>query len=115
MTATKVAVVGDTTATPSTAPTLNGAPGAWTAGPVTEQSYAQLTIGGIAVIHSATCVFTFTPQSGSPIPASVTLSASSTPLQQGQTNVLLNGDQMTDQNGNQLMVTASTTALTSTH
>jgi hypothetical protein len=115
MTATKVAVIGDTTATPSAATTLNGAPGAWTAGAVTEQSYAQLAIGGTAVIHSAKCVFTFTPQTGSAIPVTVTLPATSTPLQHGRANVLLDGDQVTDQNGNQLVVTASTTALTSTH
>ena len=116
MTARKVAVIGDTTATASTLTSLDGAPGTWAAGPVAETSYVRLTVGSKAVIHEATCTFVFTnSNTGATVPVKVTLSATSTPLQHGQGNVLLDGDQQIDTNGNRLSVLASATALTSTH
>lgn len=57
-----VAVTGDTVATassataPSTQPTWSGT---WTAGPVTETAYPKLTVNSTAVIHKASCTFSF--------------------------------------------------------
>jgi hypothetical protein len=115
MTGTKVAVAGDTTATASTSTAFGGAPGTWTAGPVTEKPSPWLTAGGTAVIHEATCTFVFTnANTGATVPVPLTLTAGSTALQGGQGNVLLDGDQETDTNGNRLSVQASGAALTST-
>lgn len=116
MTVRKVAVAGDTTATASTLTSLDGAPGTWAAGAVTERSYVRLTVGGKAVIHEAICVFTFTnANTGATVPVNLMLSARSTPLQRGQGNVLLDGDAEVDGHGNRLSVNASTVALASTH
>lgn len=104
-----VAALGDTTATPSAATQFGGNPGAWSAGPVTETAYPNLTIGGTGVIHQASCTFTFTPTSTTITPSTspVTLTASSTTLQKGSTNVLRAGDTTADANGNTLTVSAA--------
>ncbi|BCB74849.1 hypothetical protein GCM10022251_53830 [Phytohabitans flavus] len=100
-----VAVTGEVVATASSATTLSGATGAWTAGPVTEVSYPKLTVGGSAVIHEASCTFTFTDgTTGATVPSLVTLKASSTALQGGLSNVLRADDSKVDNNGNRLAV-----------
>ncbi len=102
-----VAVAGDVVATPSPATTLGGsppAPGAWTAGPVIDSTYAKLTVGGKPVVWQASCTFTFTDSNtGATVPVPVTLTASTTSLQGGLTNVLLAGDSVVVQ-GNRLEV-----------
>ena len=104
-----VAIVGDTAATPSAATQFSGNPGAWSAAPVTETAYPNLTVGGTAVIHQASCTFTFTPTSTTITPTAsvVTLTAGPTTLQKSTTSVLRSGDTASDANGNTLLVTAA--------
>lgn len=103
-----VAVVGDVTATPGPPSdtvtwTVTSPPG------VTYSPYAWLTVGGVAVIHGATCGFTGTDSStGATTPSTVTLPATPVPttLQHGASNVLRDGDTAQDANGNTLTVSA---------
>jgi hypothetical protein len=84
--------------------------GAWTAGEITETTDPRLSVGGAAVVHQATCTFSFTGSKGSSPPviikdsSSVTLSPQQTTLQGGQTAVLLDGDSARDTFGNTLKV-----------
>lgn len=110
-----VAVTGDTVATassataPSTQPTWSGA---WTAGPVTETAYPKLSVNAKGVIHQARCTFTYSGVDASsapvgPLTSTVTLSAATTILQKGVSNVLRDGDTRSDIHGNKLEVRAS--------
>jgi hypothetical protein len=106
----RVAVVGDVVATASPVTTLSGAPGAWTAGPVIESSYPKLTVAGKAVVWKAECTFTFTnSNTGATVVVPVTLTAPSTSLQGGTSNVLVDGNEAEKQ-GNKLTARASPTA-----
>jgi hypothetical protein len=106
-----VAVVGDVVATP-------GPPSGtitWAVDAAGVQyggfTYPQLTVGGVAVIHGATCGFTGTDSNtGATTPSSVTLpdpTAPATTLQHGASSVLRNGDTAHDANQNTLTVQAS--------
>lgn len=103
----RVATAGSVQATVSTDGTANGAAdsGTWSGGTITETTYPKLTAGG-AVVHEATCTFSFTgTKGGNPVtvpPSTVTLSASGTPLQRGQSAVLVAGDKAQDTFGNTL-------------
>lgn len=100
-----VAVAGDIVAIPSPAKKLDGAPGAWTAEPVSESTYAKLTVGGKAVVWQAECIFTFTFDAGGSKTVPVTLTASPTPLQGGLDSVLVANDSIEDEvTGNRLVV-----------
>jgi hypothetical protein len=110
-----VAVQGDASAEAGS--TLYGAAkaGAWTAGPVSETSYAKLTSGGVAVLHRAACTFSFVGGSDPPNgltadvtgTSTVTLTASGTVAQGKLTHVLRDGDQQQDGYGNTVSVSAS--------
>jgi hypothetical protein len=90
-----------------------GNPG-WTAGEVLETTDPKLSVGGVAVVHQATCTFTFAGTKGAPPTATpiadistVTLSPGQTTLQAGQadtTSVLLDGDSNSDTFGNRVKV-----------
>jgi len=109
---TAAAKLGDTSATAGTVMYSPAASGTWTPGTVTETSYPLLTISGVAVIHSASCTFTFsglkadgtTQVNGS---STVTLTAATTTLQKGSTFVLRDGDTTSDTYGNTLTVHAA--------
>lgn len=110
-----VAVKGDASA--STGSGLYGAAreGSWSAGAVTETTYAQLTSGGIEVIHQAECTFSFIGGSDPPNglttdvngTSTVTLTASGTVAQGGLSHVLRDGDLEQDDYGNTVSVSAS--------
>ena len=105
-----VAVVGDVTATPAAA---SGSLTWQAVDPpgVTYSSYTWLTVAGVAVIHGATCGFTGTDSSsGVTTPSSVTLpdvTAPTTTLQHGASNVLRDRDTAQDSFGNKLTVSAT--------
>ncbi len=106
-----VAVEGDVTATPGTTPFTGADSGTWTAGTVTYLSYAKLTVNGIKVIWQAQCAFTFSGASSSGTAVTgaetVTLTANTTILQKGISNVLVNGDTATGNYGNELKAQSS--------
>jgi hypothetical protein len=113
-----VAVKGDTQATASLSTAPSTKPdwaGGWAAGTVTETSYSKLTVSGVEVIHEAECTFSFEGVNSavSPTPppvdmeSTITLTASTTILQKGNSNVLVNGDSASDSHGNQLIINAS--------
>ncbi len=105
-----VAKAGDVTASVGTTYFGTATSGAWTAaGPVTETTYSFLTIQGAAVVHQASCSFSFSGSDGTNAvtgASSVTLTASSTTLQKGSTFVLRDGDSAQDIYGNTLTVSA---------
>ena len=81
--------------------------GAWAAVKVVETTDPKLTVGGDAVVHKATCTFTFTGSKGNTAVAdtsTVTLSPHRTTLESGQAAVLLDGDSANDSFGNTLTV-----------
>jgi hypothetical protein len=108
----RVATKGTVQATASIDQADNGKAdtGKWTAGEVGETTDPKLSAGGAAVLHQATCTFSFTGSKGSSPPvtitdsATVTLSPQQTTLQGGQTAVLLDGDSAQDSFGNTLKV-----------
>jgi hypothetical protein len=107
-----VAVVGNVTPGLGSGPTYPSpsTAGTWAAAQVAPVSYPFLTVGGVAVLHGASCVFTFTPTDGtSPAnpTSTVTLTATATALQKGSTFVLRNGDSAHDTYGNTLTVAAT--------
>lgn len=107
-----VAVHGDVHATVGTTLWGTATSGSWTAGAVTDQTYAWLTVGGTAVVHAASCVFSFSGSDGMSQVNSPPLTVSLTPpaptvLQHGSTFVLRNGDTISDTYGNTLTVQAS--------
>ena len=113
-----VAVEGDVVATAGTSPFTGADKGTWTAGQISYQSYAKLTVSGQKVIHEASCTYDFsgTTTDGNPIlgKESVTLTASPTLLQKGQSQVLVNGDAAKDSKyGNKLEVQTSNVLKTS--
>jgi hypothetical protein len=105
-----VAVHGDVHATVGAGMFGSATSGSWTAGTVTEQTYTWLTVGGAAVVHAASCTFSFTGSDGMNTvtgTSTVSLTAATTVLQHGSTNVLRNGDSASDTYGNTLAVQAS--------
>jgi hypothetical protein len=88
MTAKAVAVIGDVTPEPVKDPA-----GTWVPEPITYKAYDHLTIGKLSVIYEASCTFKFISNSTtSKDDETVTLSASASVLQGGQTHVLVNED-----------------------
>lgn len=112
-----VAVAGNVVPTPGSDVTFGGKAdsGSWSVGSVTVNAYAKLTVGGsAAVIHEARCTFTFLgSKTAGPVTtavggtSTVTLRASTTVLQKGLSNVLLDGDEAHDSFGNSLAVHAA--------
>lgn len=110
-----VAVEGDVQAIVGTAMITPAETGTWTAGSITESSYNKLKIEETKVIYKVECTFTFsgsyTPPGGTPTAVSgsetVTLTANSTKLQNGFSNVLVNGDSAEGTYGNKLQVVTS--------
>lgn len=108
----RVAVDGDANASAGSKNFVDTATGSWTAGPVTVSAYDQLSAGGTKVIYKAECSFTYQGSdnsSGATVPgeSSVTLEASGTTLQGGDTFVLVDGDSAEDEFGNKIEVSAS--------
>jgi hypothetical protein len=105
-----VAGAGDVIATPSSKP-IEGATGAWTAGPVTTTSHSRLRAGGTPVAFQATCTFQFSGTSGStPVTAAETVTLTATraaKLQRGGNGVLLDGDTATGPLGNRLAASSA--------
>lgn len=107
-----IAVEGDVIATPGTIPYPPAVTGAWIPGSVSYSSYSKVKSGGRAVIYEAKCTFTFTgataPPPSTPVSGTedVTLTASSTSVNDGQNSVLLDGDSKTGNYGNQLQAIA---------
>lgn len=107
-----VAKTGDTTKTEGTTMFTGASTGTWTGAAISETAYPLPTIGGVGVIHMASCVFSFsgfaadgtTAVTGS---STVTLTAGSTTLQKGSTFALRNGDTTQDAFGNTLTVSAA--------
>jgi hypothetical protein len=99
MPAKAVAVEGDVTATAGTAPFTGAESGTWTAGAVSVTTYDDLVVGTRKVVWKATCTFSFTGASSSGAAVSgaetVTLTASTTLLNQSRTSVLVDGDAQT--------------------
>jgi hypothetical protein len=113
-----VAVEGDTVATASDSTSTVAKPswlGSWSAGAITETSYAKLSVGGVNVIHQARCTFTFRGEDTSTQPptpnmmttSEVVLMASTTILQKGASSVLVDGNNATDDDGNELRISAN--------
>jgi len=110
-----VAVKGDASASTGSVPYTGAVEGEWTAGAVTETSYAQLTSGGTEVIHEARCTFSFVGGSDPPNgrtadvsgSSTVTLSAAGTVAQGGLAHVLRDGDEAQDSYGNTVSVSAA--------
>jgi hypothetical protein len=94
-----VAVKGDVSATAGTSPYTGAQSGTWTAGPITETSYANLKSGSKEVIWKAECTFSFSGanSSGATVTGTekVTLTAKTTLLKKGEHNVLVDGDSKT--------------------
>lgn len=108
-----VAVDGEVQATPGTAMYSPADSGAWSAGAVQHTTYAALTVGGVAVVHEASCEFTFSgadsKSNGAPVTGSetVTLTASPTSLMRGKDAVLRDGDEAEGSYGNKLRAVTS--------
>lgn len=88
--------------------------GSWSAGPVVETAYPNLSVGGTKAIWQAQCTFVYaggTSGGGaSPVPPAfetVTLTASSTIAQGGSMSVLVDGDVEESMHGNKLEVSAA--------
>lgn len=98
--ATKSAAAkGDVSATAGTSPYTGANSGTWTAGPVSETSYANLKSGGKEVVWKAECTFAFTGASSSGATVTgtekVTLRATAKLLMTGEHHVLVDGDSKT--------------------
>ena len=106
-----VARQGEVTATAGTTPFTGADNGTWTAGPVSYTAYAKLKRGGTGVIHRASCLFSFSGanSSGTAVAgtSTVTLTAGTTKLQKGVSNVLQNNDEASDSYGNKLKASSS--------
>jgi hypothetical protein len=108
-----VAKAGDIKATAGTTMFSPAVSGKWTAGPVTVTTYSKLKTGGSPVAHKAECTFSFTGTGPSPASApvsgtsKVTLTAKTTRLQKGKSNVIVDGDSAQDSYGNKLETSAS--------
>jgi len=92
-----VAVQGDVSATAGTSPYTGADSGTWTAGTVSETSYANLKSGGKEVVWKAECTFSFSgtnSSSGATVTGSekVTLTATTKLLKKGEHSVLVDGD-----------------------
>ncbi len=94
-----VAVKGDVSATAGTSPYTGAQSGTWTAGPVSETSYANLKAGGKEVIWKAECTFSFSGanSSGATVTGTekVTLTATTKLLKKAEHSVLVDGDSKT--------------------
>jgi hypothetical protein len=106
-----VATSGDVHATAG--PKHGTVMGTWTPGPIVEVPYPFLTVGGVAVLHQASCLFAFAGSDSSTAQSTVTLTAASTVLQKSTASVLRNGDTNADADGNTLTATATGTLLSS--
>lgn len=106
-----VAVLGEVNAIPGDKPFTGADSGVWTAGPVNSTSYAKLKSEGKKVIWKATCNFSFSgsSSSGAAIAGNeiVNLTATVKLLNNSQSNVLVDGDNVTGIYGNKLQVSAS--------
>ena len=98
MAAKAVATVGDVTAEVGKTMYGKAVKGDWTAGTIEQTSYGKLKIGGKKVLHEAKCKFSFSGTGPSPDyetvtgTDTVTLTAKTTKLQKGASNVLVDGD-----------------------
>jgi len=107
-----VAKVGQVTASEGKGMYGAATSGSWTKGEIKPTSYPKLSIGGKEVLHEATCKFSFSGKTDSSPPVTVTgtsdvtLSAKTTKLQKGASNVLRDGDSAEDSYGNKLEVSA---------
>ena len=108
MASRSVAVRGEVDATEGEQMFTGADSGTWTVGQITYESHDGLTVGGQPVIHGASCTFSFSGLSSSNATITgsetVTLSAGTTVMQNGQTGVLLDGDSATGEFGNRLIV-----------
>ena len=99
MVAKSAAVKGDVSATAGTSPYTGAQTGTWTAGQVTETSYANLKVGGKEVLWKAECTFSFSGanSSGTTVTGTekVTLTATTKLLMKGEHSVLVDGDSKT--------------------
>ena len=106
-----VAAEGDVSAQGGSTPYSPAVSGTWTPGTVVLSKYTKLTIGGDATVWKAECSFSFTGPDSNGVTvtgsSSVTLTAGSTKLQGGSSNVLRHGDQASDSYGNKLSVSSS--------
>ncbi len=114
------AVAADASATVGHGLPLPAVSGSWTkTGSITTKSYPKLTISGSPVIYEASQDFSFSGTGPTPasVPVSdsetVTLTASTTKLQKGEHNVLVDGDSKTSTDpshgpsGNKVSISAS--------
>jgi hypothetical protein len=112
----RVATAGTATATASAELKFTGGTadsGSWTAGPVTETADSTLEVGSAAVIHQATCTFSFTGKLANVAVADVspvTLKPKATKLRGGGVDVLLDGDSEQDTFGNKVSVSVPATS-----
>ncbi|RUN74795.1 hypothetical protein EJC47_19765 [Sphingomonas sp. TF3] len=106
-----VAVEGDVSPSPGTTPYSPAVSGAWSPGAVTYTKYDKLTVGGAKTVWQAKCTFSFAGSDANGVAvagtSNLTLTAGSTKLQGGSSNVLLNGDTANDSYGNTLTVNAA--------
>jgi hypothetical protein len=108
----KAVKTGEVTATAGTTMYSPAVKGSWLAGPVIPTSYSKLKSGGGAVLSEAKCTFSFTGTGPTPAEApvsgtsTVTLSAQTTRLQKGASNVLVDGESKKDEYGNELKASA---------
>jgi hypothetical protein len=102
MPANSVAAASDVTPIPGAIPP-SGESGTWKAGKISVTSHPHLVVGDAPAISSASCTFVFSG-GGTDL---VTLSASATVLQCDQVSVLVDGDTIASQYGNQLVVSST--------
>jgi hypothetical protein len=105
---------GDVQPTADSNPISGDSSGSWTVGPagVSYKTYAHLTVGGKEVVHEASCDFNYSGVKGNSSytdSETVTLTAKTTVLEHGSSNVLLNAEsaQGTKGTGNKLEVQSS--------
>ena len=106
----KVAVEGEVTASVGTTPLSPASTGAWTAGPVSVESYAKLRVGGSSALRSASCTFSFAGSAGNtPVSDTETVQLTAQPrkVQKGLSSVLVDGDSKVSPHGNRLSASAA--------
>jgi hypothetical protein len=106
-----VARQGEVTATAGTTPYTGADSGTWTPGSINSTAHTKLKRGGTSVIRQASCLFSFSGanSSGTAVAgtSTVTLTAGTTKLQKGVSNVLQDGDEASDSYGNKLKAITS--------
>lgn len=103
-----VAVQGEIKATPGSTPFAPADTGSWTAGPVVEVTHPKLQVKGKPVVLEASCIFTFSgsvSSTGAPVigAETVTLLPAGTKVRsESSKSVLVDGDKLKGQFGNEL-------------